>query len=177
MTNLTPADSEAAHAGVLEMNFPGSHGDSLNIFPRVRAAARPAARARCAGGGAVTVAPPSPQAAGAAPDSGFEGTWPGPGGHPGPVTVFPGRHSTTGRPQQVKFIMSRSFKCSSDSDSGHALAAGKRPGIVHGIFLLEHTGVYKPPAVPSGAAQGAHYPAGTRGPGDIPRQLELSLPR
>ena len=32
-------------------------------------------------------------------------------------------------------------------------------------LLLEPAagGVYKPPAVPSGAAHGAHYPAGTRG--------------
>ena len=35
------------------------------------------------------------------------------------------------------------------------------------VSLISNTpGVYKPPAVPSGAAQGAHYPAGTRG--DIP---------
>ena len=44
--------------------------------------------------------------------------------------------------------------------SGHA--AGKRP-LLHGIYFLlvfsNPPGVYKPPAVPSGAAQGAHYPA------------------
>ena len=31
------------------------------------------------------------------------------------------------------------------------------------FFILEPAGVYNPPAVPSGAAQGAHYPEGTRG--------------
>ena len=47
--------------------------------------------------------------------------------------------------------------------SGHV--AGKRP-LLHGIFFPVFSnppGVYNPPAVPSGAAQGAHYPAGTRG--------------
>ena len=46
--------------------------------------------------------------------------------------------------------------------SGHA--AGKRP-LLHGIFFLLFSnppGLYKPPAVPSGAAPGAHYPAGPR---------------
>ena len=44
-------------------------------------------------------------------------------------------------------------------------AAGKRP-LLHGIFFLLFSnppGVCKPPAVPSGASQGAHYPADTRG--------------
>ena len=45
-------------------------------------------------------------------------------------------------------------------------AAGKQPlALLHGIFFLifsKTPGVYKPPAVPSGSAQGAHYPAGTR---------------
>ena len=46
-------------------------------------------------------------------------------------------------------------------------AAGKLPlPVLHGIFFpffSNPPGVYKPPAVPSGAAQAAHYPAGTRG--------------
>ena len=57
------------------------------------------------------------------------------------------------------------------------LAAGKRP-LLHGIFFFSlfsnPPGVYKPPAVPSGAAQGAHYPAGTVTRGDI--IFKLSLP-
>ena len=43
--------------------------------------------------------------------------------------------------------------------------AGKRP-LLHWIFFSLSSnppGVYNQPVVPSGAAQGAHYPAGTRG--------------
>ena len=40
--------------------------------------------------------------------------------------------------------------------------------------ILEPAGVYNPQAVPSGAAQGAHYPAGTRG--DIQAVTAIMMP-
>ena len=59
--------------------------------------------------------------------------------------------------------MNKSPRSSRCWPSGHA--AGKRP-LLHGIFS-KPPGMYKPPALPSGAAQDAHYPAGTRGDHDI----------
>ena len=46
----------------------------------------------------------------------------------------------------------------------HCRVLGPRTRIFFSVFSNPPArGVYNPPAVPSGAAQGAHYPAGTRG--------------
>ena len=83
------------------------------------------------------------------------------------ATLLPQIHRTDARKSQV---VSRASEKSNKSScpsrcwpSDHA--AGKRP-LLHGIFFLFFSnlpGVYKPPAVPLGAAQGAHYQAGTAG--------------
>ena len=62
--------------------------------------------------------------------------------------------------EQIPCSPSQASRC---WPSGHA--AGGETAIarrLHGIFFLfsNPPGVYKLPAVPSGAAQGAHYPAG-----------------